>query len=215
MAHARLEYLGGMRGRSLPFDSTQREDHYVLLRDSSWADYERLLEKRGESAVPRITYLDGLIELMSPSQSHESIKSTIGRLVDVFCLERGIEVSPYGSWTLKNEKKARGAEPDECYVFGDVRNPLVPDLAIEVEWTSGRIDKLAVYKNLGVRELWYWREGRIDPYELRRGRYVLMEKSKALPGIDLVQLAKFIERPPPTTKTMRAYRAALRRKRRP
>ncbi len=211
MAHARLEYLGVMRARSLPFDSTQREDHFVLLRDSSWADYERLLEKRGDSAVPRITYLEGLIELMSPSLTHEVIKSTIGCLVEVFCMERDIDFSPCGSWTLKSEETERGAEPDECYVFGDFQDPTVPDLAIEVEWTSGRIDKLAVYEKLGVRELWYWREGRIAPYELRRGRYVLMAKSKALPDIDLVQLAKFIERPPPTTKVMRAYRAALRR----
>ena len=40
-------------------------DHFVYLH-GDWDDYERLLTMRGESAVPRITYLEGLIELMSP-----------------------------------------------------------------------------------------------------------------------------------------------------
>jgi hypothetical protein len=30
-------------------------------------------------------------------------------------------------------------------VFGEVKNPKLPDLAIEVEWTSGRIDKLVLF----------------------------------------------------------------------
>jgi Uma2 family endonuclease len=214
MALARLEYLEGMRARALPADSTPREDHFVLLR-SSWADYESLLEKRGEDAVPRITYIEGTIEVMSPSIDHEVIKSTIGRLVEVYCVEREIDCTAAGSWTLKNKRKGAGAEPDECYVFGTItRRPRVPDLAIEVEWTSGRIDKLDVYKKLGVREVWYWREGRIDPYELRRGRYVLLAKSAALPGIDLAEVAKLTLDPRPTTALMRAYGAALRRKRR-
>jgi Uma2 family endonuclease len=214
MALARLDYLGGMRSRALPIDSTPREDHFVLLRDSSWADYERLLEKRGEHAVPRITYLEGTIEVMTPSIHHEEIKSTIGRLVELYCDENGIDYTTAGSWTIKNKHKERGAEPDECYIFGPRGRRRAPELAIEVEWTWGRIDKLQVYKKLGVREVWYWREGRIDPYELRRGRYVLLAKSGVLPGIDLAQLAKLTLRPGTTSALKRAYGAALRRKRR-
>lgn len=30
-----------------------------------------------------------------------------------------------------------------------------PHLAIEVVWTSGGLDKLDVYRKLGVREVWY------------------------------------------------------------
>jgi Uma2 family endonuclease len=215
MARARTEYVEGMRARALRFDSTPREDHFVLLRDSSWADYERLLEKRGESSVPRITYLEGTIEVMTPSLTHERITSIIGRLVEVYCIENGIECTALRSWTLKSKRKQGGAEPDECYVFGTfARPPRVPALAIEVEWTYGRIDKLDVYKKLGVREVWYWREGRVDPYELRRGRYVRLSKSGMLPGIDLSEVAKLTRDPRPMTTVMSAYGAALRRKRR-
>lgn len=42
-------------------------DHWILLHGVPWAEYERLLAMRGECAVPRLTYLDGELELMSPS----------------------------------------------------------------------------------------------------------------------------------------------------
>src|SRR5690606_32467302 len=123
--------------------SEPHEDHYVRLYGVNWADYLRLLEVRGDRSVPRLTYLKGTLEIMSPSHTHERIKSFIGRLVDTWCLERGVEFTPFGSWTLKSKKNERGAEADECYIFGS--NPAAksrPDLAIEVIWTSGGIDKL-------------------------------------------------------------------------
>jgi hypothetical protein len=34
---------------------------------------------------------------MSPSQTHEGVKSVIGRLVETHCFEQGIKLSTYGS----------------------------------------------------------------------------------------------------------------------
>ncbi|HTQ46620.1 MAG TPA: Uma2 family endonuclease, partial [Polyangiaceae bacterium] len=104
-------------------------------------------------------------------------------------------------------------EPDECYVFGPMAGRKVPDLAIEVVWTWGGIDKLQIYRKLGVREIWYWRKGEITPYRLHGERYRRIATSKVLPGIDLRQLASFLDRPF-TSQAMREYRAALRRGRR-
>jgi len=56
---------------------------------------------------------------MSPSQTHESVKSMIGCLVETWCLERGIPFLTVGSWTLQSKPKSRGVEPDESYLFGD------------------------------------------------------------------------------------------------
>src|SRR5262249_46486864 len=138
-------------------DDAPIEDHAVTLRRVTWADYERLLELRGEATVPRLTYLEGTLEIMTPSREHEGIKSRIGCLVEAYCLERGIRFSPFGSWTIKSKKKKRGAEPDECYIlYGEDVD--CPHIAIEVIWTSGRLNKLDVYRKLGVREVWYWRK---------------------------------------------------------
>ena len=51
-----------------------------------WAHYLAIAALRGEKAVPKIAYLDGAMELMSPSRTHESIKSDIGRLIEAFAL---------------------------------------------------------------------------------------------------------------------------------
>ncbi len=134
-------------------DDRPTEDHVVQLSGLSWDDYERLREIRGDRSAPRFTYLEGTLEILSPSRDHETIKSLIGRLVEAYCLESGIRFMPVGSWTIKERGAKRGAEPDECYVFGDEVTDR-PQLAIEVVWTSGRIDNLEVYRRLGVHEVW-------------------------------------------------------------
>jgi len=189
-------------------DDTPREDRIVVLRGMSWSDYQRMLEVRGDASVPRLAYLEGQLEIMTPSLPHESIKSRIGRLVEVWCLEKGVEFSPYGSWTLENKEKERGLEPDECYVFSAVAAPLRPDLAIEVVWTSGGVRKLDIYKQLGVQEVWFWRKNRISVHLLRDGEYVDSPTSHVLAGIDLPQLLSFLDRPT-ASQAMREYRAAL------
>ncbi len=184
-------------------------DGIVLLHGATWADYQRLLEVRGERSVPRLAYLEGVLQLMSPSRQHEQLKAWIARLVEVWCEEHGLDVSGYGSWTLENKVAERGVEPDECYVVG--RRPLEkdrPDLAIEIEWTRGGLDKRDLYRKLGVRELWLWRGGRIDVHALRGEQYELVPASEVLPGIDLEGLLGFLDRET-MTQAMRDYRAAL------
>src|SRR5439155_18359503 len=124
-------------------------------------------------------------------------------------LEHDVEFSTYGSWTLQDKALKSGAEPDECYVFGIVAEPQRPDLAIEVVWTSGGVSKLEIYRKLGVREVWYWRRGKIQPYVLHGERYEALDQSDVLPGIDLAELASFVDRPT-ASQAIRAYRAALR-----
>ena len=76
-------------------------DHFVFLHDISWNDYERLLRMRGDHSAPRISYLEGEVEIMSPSRTHEGIKSLIGCLVEAYCLERGIRFQPLGGVDLE------------------------------------------------------------------------------------------------------------------
>lgn len=196
-------------------DAPAAEDHFVHLR-GGWSDYQRVLRMRGEQSRPRIAYLDGVIEIMSPSIYHEGIKSLVGRLVEVWCLERDIEFSAYGSWTLKKEEEEAGVEPDECYVLGEyMKHPKRPDLAIEIIWTGGGIGKLEIYRRMGVREVWFWERGRITPHTLRGRKYVPIPQSEVLDGIDLKQLASFVSgQGRSTSAAIRAYRVALTRPRR-
>jgi Uma2 family endonuclease len=183
-------------------------DDIVVLRGVTWSDYQRILAIRGDSAVPRLTYLEGVLELRSPSRPHESIKSMIGCLVEGWCFGTGVELSPYGSWTHESQESERGAEPDECYVLGDVREPERCDLAIEVVWTSGGLDKLEVWRQLGVPEVWIWEDEALSVHRLRGEAYVEVPRSEWLPTLDLPHLLRFLDRPT-TFAAIRDYRAAL------
>ena len=70
------------------------------------------------------------------------------------------------------------------------------------------MDKLAIYRGLGVREVWIWRRGRITAHALRGDRYEEIAASEVVPGIDLVEVAGFLDRPT-ASQAMREYRAAL------
>lgn len=188
---------------------TERDaDQRVYLHGLSWEDYERLLAMRGESSGVRITFYKGEIELMSPSRSHERIKTTLARLVEAYAEEQGLSLNGYGSWTIKERREERGAEPDECYVLG-VHEPDRPDLAIEVVWTSGGLDKLEVYRGLGVREVWFWIDGRVTVHELQGERYVERSRSALLPDLDLARVAALAARTD-QTQAVREYRQELR-----
>ena len=183
-------------------------DDVIVLRGATWADYQRLLAIRGERSVPRITYLEGALELMSPSRPHESIKSMIGCLLEAWCMERNVDISPSGSWTHESEESERGVEPDECYVLGDEAEPARCDLAIEVVWTSGVLNKVEVYRKLGVRELWIWKSGGLQIHSLSGEADVRLDRSALLPDLDLAELLTFVDLKP-MTRAVREYRAQL------
>jgi len=189
-------------------------DHFVYLR-GSWEDYEKLLAMRGEGSVPRITYLKGVIELMSPSRYHEIDKKRFARLFEAWSEVAGVQLEGYGSWTLKDQKQERGAEADECYTIGRtaVDDHDRPDVAIEVVWTSGGIDKLEVYRKLGVREVWFYERGSLRFFALRGAvgdkSYTEIPCSELLPQLPRDLLLTCM-REPDQTAALRALRAALR-----
>jgi len=195
--------------RPIVHDDAPHEDHSVRLA-ASWADYQRHLKLRGESARPRLTFSDGVLEIMAPSPDHEAISRTIHDLVAAYCQERDIDYTAVGSWTLSSKKLGKGLEPDECYIFGPRGSAKVPDLAIEVVWTSGGLDKLDIYRPLGVREVWVWQRGKVVPHVLGRSGYKPATRSVALPGVDLGELAACIGEPS-TSAAVKRFRAYCRR----
>ncbi len=188
-------------------------DQRVLMNGISWEHYELMLEMRGTRRAPRMAYLDGVLELMSTSEDHERIKDWVARLVEVYMLEAGMDFGGYGSYTMKQRAELAGAEADQCYRVGiDQTKGRAPDLAIEVVWTHGGIDKLEIYRRLGVREVWFWEAGGSSVYVLVGERYERRERSMVVPRIDLDLLMSFADEPLMST-AIRDYRAALRAQR--
>jgi Uma2 family endonuclease len=169
-----------------PEDPEERQ----TITGVNWENYEALLNNLGDSLQYRVTYLDGVIELVSTSRRHEVLKTIIGSLLEIYFQEKRIRYFPLGSTTFRKQAKRGGVEPDESYCIGIEKE--VPDLAIEVVVTSGGIDKLEVYKRLGVAEVRFFQNNQFAVYYLHGESYELVEKSELLPNLDLSILAQYV-----------------------
>lgn len=182
------------------------EEQRILLTNVPWAAYVVLRDSL-DSAGVRMTFLEGALEIMSPSKAHEVKKTQIARLLELFCLERDIPLFGFGSTTLRKEEKERGLEPDECYARGNDKD--IPDVALEVIVTHGSLDKLEVYRGLGIREVWLFEEGAFRVLALQDDAYAPVDGSEVLPEVDLTRIAHYAVMEDQHA-ALRAYRAELR-----
>ena len=176
---------------ALPIDSDRvlQYDQILIVAGMTWADYQKFdsIEYPGY----RVFYLNGVITIVSPSLNHETMAEVINYLVIAYCRKYNLLYFPMRSTTLKNPPLA-GKEPDVSFAF-DTKKSL-PDLAIEVVYSSGGIADLEKYKYLGVKEVWFWQNNRIKFYKLVDSDYVEIEISDCLAQLSSNFLIKFINR---------------------
>jgi len=173
--------------------STQVEiaEERITLSPVTWAQYETLRSLFDNLPSLRITYLSGILEMLMPSPQHERLKSVIARLIETYSLETNTRLYCCGSTTYRKQAKESGLEPDESYCVGEIKD--LPDFAIEVTITSGSIDKLKVYQELGIPEVWFWEKDRLMLYQLRNDGYTPIDRSQFLPSLDLNLLVRAIK----------------------
>ncbi|MBW4540804.1 MAG: Uma2 family endonuclease [Myxacorys chilensis ATA2-1-KO14] len=172
----------------LPFDAKEQR---VVLPSVTWQQYESLLATLEDYPGLRLIYLEGTLEIFMPSPEHEMLKKVIARLLERYAEEVDIPLHGYGSTTFRREAKARGLEPDECYCVGSLKE--LPDFAIEVNLTSGGVDKLAVYQGLGIPEVLMWQNNKLTLYDLREGHYRETNCSYFFPALSLQLLAQYVQ----------------------
>jgi len=192
----------------LPY-SLPAEDQRLALEGVTWQQYDALVMLfMNQFPALRMTYLEGTLELMTPSPEHERLKTIIARLIEAFAEELDLDLNGYGSATFRKEAAARGLEPDECYCLGELHE--VPDIALEIVLTSGGIDKLKVYQGLGIQEVWFWENQQLSIYSLvdTETGYEATTTSQLLPQLDSALLASFVDNPN-QTQAVKAFRRAL------
>lgn len=197
---------------ALPYHTTEEAERRFVLHDVPWSAYVALRDALDDRSGLKMTYLRGALELMSPSLLHEDAKKIIARLVEVWAMERDVDLRGFGGATFRKEARQRGLEPDECYKLGKLDDDGVPDIAIEVIITSSLVDKMAVYAGLDVPEVWEWRPGTqtIVVHRLVADRYERRARSEILPELDLVELSRFVQPGESQTRLAKQYQAALR-----
>jgi Uma2 family endonuclease len=181
------------------------QEQRVVLKNISWETYQRLLADHENSSAPRFTYDRGVLEIMSPLPQHERYKRAIESLMDVLALERGIGIdSSFGSTTFRRAESGRGFEPDACFYIQhapmvrgkerlDLDSDPPPDIVVEIEITSPAIDKLPIYAQFGVPEVWRYNGDRLQMLGLQSGQYVERDSSNALPGLAVEDISRILE----------------------
>jgi Uma2 family endonuclease len=192
--------------------ATLQPESRVLLTQISWSTFEALLADN-DCRGTRFTYDRGYLEITSPSRVHEQIGRLLGTMIRIMTMELNIPISSGGSPTLKDELHQRGIEPDECfYVANEPRmrgrddyNPAVdppPDLAIEVDISRSSLNKLTIYADLGVPEVWMHDGTAIRVYRLQSDRtYALQDRSPAFPFLPLEEVQRFLDQRNATDET--------------
>jgi Uma2 family endonuclease len=175
----------------LPFDLDRlsHQDQTLSFAGMSWADYEKF--DSPEYPGYRVSYFNGVITLVSPSQNHEVIAEVINYLIVAYCEKAQLPYYPMRSTRLVNKPLA-GKEPDVSFSFGSRKK--LPDLAIEVIFSSGSINDLKKYLALGVSEVWFWQDNQLIFYHLTAGKYIEVAASVSLPDLTSQELASFVNR---------------------
>ncbi|MFP4007635.1 MAG: Uma2 family endonuclease [Spirulinaceae cyanobacterium] len=150
-------------------------DQHIIYSGITWQQFKLIQAGFAESSAIHLYYYNNTIEILMPGREHEFFKSIIGMLIELFCLQKNIEFEPLGSTTQESPEIA-SAEPDESYCFG-VSKP-IPDLVIEVIFTSGSTNKLQRYQALEIPEVWFWQDGVFSLYHLQNNHYEIISHSQ-------------------------------------
>ena len=167
-----------------------RSDRILVLTKKTWTDYEQIIENNPNCCI---SYLNNVIKIVYPSRNHKRIATTIGILINAYCRKHQIPYFALGSSDIKKPFVA-GKQPDASYCFKIEKN--TPDLAIEVDYTSGGINDLESYKLLNVPEVWIYHNNAIAFYQLENSEYIKRSVSFSLCApstqVDLVFNSDFL-----------------------
>jgi len=190
----------------------------MVLENVSWETFVALADERRRS-IPRMTYSDGILEMMSPRRKHEHLGRLMGRMIETYSEIRGIEILSVASVTVKRGDLKKGYEADESYYITNLNQVLAkeeldfevdpaPDLVVEVELTNSAIDKLELFADMEVREVWRHDGKSVQFYRLQKGRYEPISTSMELPGLDADLINRFLDQRLNTGETtfIRAFR---------
>lgn len=174
----------------------------VHLSGISWQTYETLLEELSDRRL-RLTYNRGSLEIMTPSPEHELGKEVLGRFIETIAEELEIQIYPLGSTTFKRPELS-GAEPDKCFyirniaaVQGKKRLDLdedpAPDLVVEIDVTSSSKERLRVYADLGVVEVWVYNGESLIIKQLQDKTYITSQASQFFPNVPIPEISGFLQ----------------------
>jgi len=166
---------------------TEADNQYLVKWAVTWEQFKTLQSAFDEIGGVRLSYCEGIVEIMGIGLQHEKICVLLTLLLGQYFLMKRIRFIATGAYTQKVEPDVE-YQTDLSYCF-DIEKE-VSDLCIEVVITSGNVKKLRKYQLRGVPEVWFWEDGKISVYRLIDGDYAKRDRSEWLPELDIEHLEK-------------------------
>jgi Uma2 family endonuclease len=184
--------------------SRRKSDFYAIVKNlpekadvtfgnTTWNDYETLINEVGEASHLRISYTQGNLKVKTLSSTHENYSALIQNLLSHLSLQKRIKILNYKSSTMKVTKELKGVEPDGCFYVQSAdklpnklridfsRDPM-PDIVLEIDIYHDSKSKFEIYASFGVKEIWRYDGKTFEIYELRKNaEYKQVKQSKSLP----------------------------------
>ena len=175
----------------------------LTLRNITWQTYENLLADLDEQSGVHLTYDQGVLEIMTLTPEHESINRYLSSLIDLLVDELGKDVHPVGSATFKRADVERGFEPDSSFYFSqatqmrgkkriDLRVDPAPELVIEIDISHGSLNKLSIFAQFGIAEIWRYDGANIHIYHLVDNAYEEQSQRRIFPKLTDDKIEKFL-----------------------
>jgi len=186
-----------------------RRSEPTRLTGVTYDMYAHLRDHRGNRGL-RMTYYNGVLEIMSPLFSHERNTEHLAMIVRAVAIAFRLPFIGGGSTTFRQGRigpnVGAGKEPNCCFYFAhetlvrdkttiDLTIDPPPDLWIEVDHRGSSRGRLPLYAALGIPEIWQYRvrSGRLRFLRLNNtsDAYETMTHSLSLPMLspELVRFA--------------------------
>ena len=176
----------------------------VTFGNTTWNDYETLLDEVGEASHLRLSFNRGNLTIMTLSSLHENYSALVQNLISHLSFRKRIKILHYKSSTMKVTKELKGVEPDGCFYVQsadklpdklriDFSKDPMPDIILEVDIYHDSKVKFEIYAAFGVKELWRYDGKKFEMYELQKSaEYKEIKKSKSLPLLTAKVLTDFL-----------------------
>ena len=171
-------------------------DERIVFRGVDWHTYSQLSESLGEKQRVHLVYDGKDLEIMVIGNAHEILKDLISKIVTAVAM--GLDLDCLGSGQATWKTEIRGLEADLSYYFDaekvrtateawarrsmDPADYPRPDLAIEIDLSPSQVDRPAIYRDIGVTEVWRFVRGETLIIELLQPdrSYAAAEESRFL-----------------------------------
>ncbi len=185
-------------------EAVLEKNQTVVLHNISWNSYKQMTDALHNETSAHFTFDRGRLEIMVLSLKHENLKKILAMLFERLAEILEIEIFAAGSTTFQREDLARGFEPDECYYVQnaalmrgkdsvDLSFDPPPDLTIEIDIKNSSLNRMSIFAEVGIPEVWRYDGEKLIIYLLKRGDYGESSQSSALPKVKSSELNKLIQ----------------------